>query len=45
MDALDRGSQAAFAYAHERYAAVRHAAYAATLRAMEDISSEIVLTS
>ena len=44
MDALDPGSSAAFAYAHERYAALRHAAYAATLRGMAGISRETILT-
>jgi len=44
MDALDPGSSAAFAYAHERYAALRHAAYAATLRGVAGVSPATKLT-
>lgn len=44
VDVLDQGSSAAFVYAHERYAALRHAAYAATLGGMDGVPAKTMLT-
>jgi hypothetical protein len=45
MDVLEPGSSAGFAYAHVRYAAIRNAAFAATLRGMDEVSRETTLTA